>query len=56
MGRGSPSFDGKRWPSGQHIQDVLVHWHQAKQALNGAWNALSQDQQSAMKPPPFYRP
>jgi len=55
MGSKSVSSDGNAWPSAQHIQSVLMEWHQAKGALEGAWSALSQTEKAAMKPPKFYR-
>src|SRR5437773_10374175 len=52
FGRNSPSFDGRRWPSAQNIQNALVQWHQARQEMHGSWDRLTPEQKGAMQPPP----
>lgn len=52
MGTDSVSADARTWPTAQHIQDALAHWHKAKFELDQTWRAIPQDQRSALKPPP----
>lgn len=55
MSRDSVSADGNQWPSAQGIMESLARWHAARGAVDGAWHALSRDQQAALQPPPSTR-
>lgn len=52
MSRDSVSADGNQWPSAQRVMEGLAKWHAARGAVDGAWHALSKDQQAALQPPP----
>lgn len=40
------------WLSAEQIMQHLSRWHKARAQVKADWAALSQDQQSALKPPP----
>ena len=51
MNRASPSVDGNRWPTATEIQNALVQWHQSRQAMFNAWEAIPREDRSAFQPP-----
>ena len=51
MGRQSVSDDGNTWPSAKTINQALMDWHGAKQAMETAWAAIPQERKAGLVPP-----
>lgn len=55
-GRSENHLPGNEWPNAQHIADALLAYHQARNDLETAFNAIPEDQRHAVKTPESVTP
>lgn len=47
----SKSFNGREWPTGQQLADVLVRYHNACRNLQNAYRAIPDSQRAVVQEP-----
>jgi hypothetical protein len=47
-------INGSDWPTAQQLADALVAWHNAKQAVKNAYQAIHASERSVVQPPDKY--
>ncbi|MBA3530578.1 MAG: hypothetical protein H0T73_01465 [Ardenticatenales bacterium] len=50
-GRNTKSINGVDWPTAQQLADTLLNYHNAKKAVDTAWQAISEEQRQILQPP-----
>jgi hypothetical protein len=48
------SINADNWPTSQQLAEALAEWHNCRNALNNAWQAIPETQRTGLQPPLYH--
>jgi hypothetical protein len=48
------SINADNWPTSQQLAEALAEWHNCRNTLNNAWQAIPETQRTGLQPPLYH--